>query len=368
MRREIMLEVKVYTGTYRNNPVENEVFTLIKPYTVGAKGGTITVDATPVPGFPDNKIRILVPSPDAFEVVGNNGTSRFEPKYDLVDSNGNPAMTALPGAAEALPNIPTETDDEIIARIRDRFDVLKEMTNAAVDGVVRGMVVTGPPGVGKTYGVEKVIDEASTENKLTNRNPMAKYGIETGAATPIGLYQLLYDYSDKGSVLVLDDSDSVLYDEVSLNLLKAALDSGKKRKLSWRSESRALDRNGVPDEYEFKGSVIFITNLKFDKARGKIADHLGAILSRCHYLDLTMDSARDKMLRCKQIVNDGMLMNYRFDDYETAVEEIMNYMVDNEQRLRELSLRMVTKIADLRKMSPKRWQTLAESTCLYRGA
>ena len=61
----------------------------------------------------------------------------------------------------------------------------------------------------------------------------------------------------------------------------------RSRKISWNSDSNFLRREGVPGEFEFNGSVIFITNLKFDSTRQtKIKDHLEAILSRCHYLDL----------------------------------------------------------------------------------
>jgi hypothetical protein len=197
-----------------------------------------------------------------------------------------------------------------------------------------------------------------------SQNSNRKFGVEKGAATPIGLYQLLYDYSGDGSVLVLDDCDSVLYDELSLNLLKAALDSSPKRTLSWRSESRALANNGVPDSFEFKGSIIFITNVKFERTRGKLKDHLDAIMSRCHYLDLTLDTMRDKFLRCKQIVADGMLNSYKFSEHEQ--KDLMEYIYTNKNRLREMSLRMVLKIADLRKMNANKWKSYAESTCMKR--
>ena len=257
-----------------------------------------------------------------------------------------------------------ETDDEIIERLRERFSILEDMTYAACDGVVRGMVVTGPPGVGKSFGVEAVLKDAGIMKKLSN-DSLRRFGVEKGAATPIGLYQLLYDYSAAGSVLVLDDCDSVLYDELSLNLLKAALDSGKKRTLSWRSESRALANNGVPDTFDFKGSIIFITNVKFERTRGKLKDHLDAIMSRCHYLDLTLDTMRDKFLRCKQIVADGMLDEYKFSDEDKT--DLMDYIYTNKNKLREMSLRMVLKIADLKKMNAKKWKSYAESTCMKRA-
>ena len=285
-------QVRIANGTYRNINVKDVVFPLVKDYKQGKTGNFITVDGSAVPGFPDRSIRV--------KVIDKS-------EFDYMEDGEN----VVSGEA-AQP----ETDEQIIDRLRERFSILEDMTYAACDGVVRGMVVTGPPGVGKSFGVEAVLKDAGIMKKLSN-DSLRRFGVEKGAATPIGLYQLLYDYSADGSVLVLDDCDSVLYDELSLNLLKAALDSGKKRTLSWRSESRALANNGVPDQFDFKGSIIFITNVKFERTRGKLKDHLDAIMSRCHYLDLTLDTMRDKFLRCKQIVADGMLNEYKFGEDET---------------------------------------------------
>ena len=342
MQTATTTDVKIVNGTYRNLEIKDAVFPLVKDYKEGKNGNFITVDGSAVTGFPDRSIRIKVVSKDDFEML----------------EDGESVVTAQ--AAQA------ETDDEIIERLRERFEILEDMTYAACDGVVRGMVVTGPPGVGKSFGVEKVLKDAGVMLKMETQNGgLRKFGVEKGAASPIGLFQLLYDYSAAGSVLVLDDCDSVLYDELSLNLLKAALDSSPKRTLSWRSESRALANNGVPDSYEFKGSIIFITNVKFERTRGKLKDHLDAIMSRCHYLDLTLDTMRDKFLRCKQIVADGMLNEYKFGEDEQ--KDLMDYIYTNKNKLREMSLRMVLKIADLKKMNANKWKSYAESTCMKRG-
>ena len=333
-------EVRIANGTYRNLDVKDVVFPLVKDYKEGKTGNFITVDGSAVPGFPDRSIRIKVVDKSEFD-------------YMAEGENVVSGQAAQP-----------ETDEQVIERLRERFEILEDMTYASCDGVVRGMVVTGPPGVGKSFGVEKVLKEAGIMKKLSN-DALRRFGVEKGAASPIGLFQLLYDYSASGSVLVLDDCDSVLYDETSLNLLKAALDSSPKRTLSWRSESRALANNGVPDSFEFKGSIIFITNLKFDKTRGKLKDHLDAIMSRCHYLDLTLDTMRDKFLRCKQIVADGMLDEYKFSDEDKA--DLMDYIYTNKNKLREMSLRMVLKIADLKKMNATKWKSYAESTCMKRA-
>ena len=267
---------------------------------------------------------------------------------------------------EVLPNNvkdnPNETDNQIIERMRERFSILDDMTQASIDGVVRGIVVTGPPGVGKSFGVEQVLEKNSLFDTLAGNK--LRFEVIKGASSAIGLYKVLYNNADKNSVLVLDDCDTVLYDETSLNLLKAALDSSKKRTLNWNTDSALLRREGIPDSFEFRGSVIFITNLKFDKVRGKIKDHLDAIMSRCHYLDLTMDTTREKVLRCKQIVKDGMLNEYQFTKDEEA--ELMSFMIDNKDKMREISLRMVTKLADLKKSMASKWKRTAEVTCMRR--
>ena len=164
---------------------------------------------------------------------------------------------------------------------------------------------------------------------------------------------------------MFDDCDSILFDEVCLNMLKAVLDSGKKRYISWKAESQALRREGIPDRFEFKGGCIFITNVNFEGVRSKkIKDHLEALMSRCHYIDLGMDTTADKFLRINQIVRDGMLKEYKFT--KELEKEIIDFMVLKSARLREISLRMVLKIADLAQMSPKTWKELAESTCMTR--
>ena len=168
-------------------------------------------------------------------------------------------------------------------------------------------------------------------------------------------------------MVCFDDCDAILYDDLALNLLKAALDTGKHRTLHWNTESRTLIAEGMPNSFEFFGGVIFITNIKFDNVKSKkLQDHLQALQSRCHYLDLTIDSMRDRMLRIRQICGQGMLEKYAMPAETQA--ELIQFIFENKHRLREISLRMVLKIADLWKMKPEGYQDLARSTCMRPGA
>jgi len=337
-----MSTILVRSGVYRNQVVQNATFELVKGFQTGRKGGFVTVKSADAFGPKFDVVRIKV-----------NGINDIE--YVAGEAMQNKVIE-MPKAAA-----PQETDEEIMQRIENRFNILDDMTKATISGDIRAMIVVGPPGVGKSYGVEYQLEKAGIFDKISGKK--MRYEVIKGAMTPIGLYCTLYKYSDPKNVLVFDDCDSILMEDLALNILKAALDSGKKRRIYWNSDSSMLRREGVPDQFDFKGSVIFITNLKFDNLRSKkLQDHLEALQSRCHFLDLTLNTMRDKFLRIKQIFRKGDL----FQDYDLTPEqgeEILQFMNDNKDRLREMSLRMALKIADLRKISPN-WQSLAENTCM----
>jgi hypothetical protein len=336
-----MSTILVRRGVYRNQPVKNQTFELIKGFQTGRKGGFVTVKSNGVFGPEFDVVRIRVNGIDDIEYTSGEPVSRT----NIVE----------------MPKVHTETDEEVMERIAQRFDILDEMTKATIAGDVRAMIVVGPPGVGKSYGVEYQLEKSGMFDKLSGKR--VKYEVIKGAMTPIGLYCTLYKYSDPKNVLVFDDCDSILLDDIALNILKAALDSGKKRRIYWNSDSSMLRREGVPDMFDFKGSVIFITNLKFDNLKSKkLQDHLEALQSRCHFLDLTLNTMRDKFLRIKQIFRRGDL----FQDYDFTPEQgeaILEFMSQNRDRLREMSLRMALKIADLTKVS-NNWRALAENTCM----
>ena len=194
--------IYVMEGLYRNKRIENTTFPLVKGYQPypHKPGGFVTVHIDDMAKYqaPADKIRISVESE---------------------------SMLRDKAPEERAP----ETDEEVIERMRKRFAILDDMTKATKRGDVRAMIVSGPPGVGKSYGVETVLDRYGTVSTLGNTAP--KYEVCKGAMSPIGLYCKLYKLSAKDNVIVFDDCDSILLDDLSLNILKAALDSKKTRRI-----------------------------------------------------------------------------------------------------------------------------------------
>jgi SpoU rRNA methylase family enzyme len=335
--------VRILSGSYRKQPVVNKTFKLVKGYQTGAKGGYITVKNEGQFNIDIEDVRVLVDDISKVEFTyGENDAANDEPVIEQ-----------------------KETETEAMDRIASRFAVLDEMSRACIAGDIRAMIVTGPAGIGKSHGVTQQMEKASMFDKISGKRP--RFEIVKGAMSGIGLFAKLYKYSDKKNVLVFDDCD-IWDDQDAVNVLKGALDSGKTRRISWNKDSRLLRDEGVPNTFDFHGSIIFITNKTFDaKKASKMQPHLDALQSRSHFLDLTVDTERDKMLRIKQVHRDadgGLFADYDFTQEQT--DEVMSFIWDNHSKLREVSLRMCLKIADLVKISGN-WRELAKATCMKRG-
>lgn len=328
--------VRITSGSYRKVTIKGEVFTLVKGYQLGSKGGFVTVkNEGQFPGR-GPQVRVNVDNQSMIEFISGRDAVKVE--------------------------TPKETETEAMDRIASRFAVLDEMSKACISGEIRAMIVTGPAGIGKSHGVNIQMEKASMFDRLASKK--VRFEVVKGAMSGIGLFAKLYKFSDAKNVLVFDDCD-IWEDQDALNVLKGALDSGKTRRISWNKDSRILREEGIPNSFNFNGSVIFITNKSFDaKKTGKMQPHLDALQSRCHFLDLTVDSERDKMLRIKQVHRDadgGLFAEYDFTQEQT--DEIMSFIWDNHNKLREVSLRMCLKVADLVKISAN-WRELAKATCM----
>lgn len=240
-----------------------------------------------------------------------------------------------------------------------KFDVIERMVNEVAASNCPSLIISGPAGVGKTFTVIKAL-----KNYASSIAPLmgidVNYDILSGTMTAINLYKKLYANRHKGSVLILDDMDSVFSNEASLNLLKAALDLNDGKSIGYFSESHALNRERIPNEFEFQGSVIFLTNVDFNDGPKSLQPHLKALLSRSHYVDLGLRSPAEMMSWIVKTIKETSILD---DLNDTDRQDLMSFMIINQDSLNELSLRMVRKLASLSRMGPG-WQDVANVTCL----
>jgi hypothetical protein len=252
-----------------------------------------------------------------------------------------------------------ETDAEIETKLSERFSILKVLANAACNGEARALIVSGPAGLSKSYTVEKALEAWDPSE--------TQYTIVKGYVRATGLYKALWQNRHKGRVLVFDDADTIFFDDTSLNFLKAVLDTTERRRVSYLAETTLIDEETatpIPSTFDFDGSCIFITNYDFDhmiEKGHKLAPHLQALVSRAHYVDLAMKTRRDYFIRIRQVVEEGMLKTQGLDEQQS--KEVMDFIEDNINRVRELSLRTAIKVGSIRKFNSD-WEKVARVTCL----
>jgi len=234
------------------------------------------------------------------------------------------------------------------------LDARNRMVEGVISGFVPSMIIFGAPGIGKTWDIDKALKRAHASNGLA-------YDMVKGACTAPGLYNALYKMKD-GGVVVLDDCDGIFRDEDALNLLKSALDSTDERIISWRkmsswvydpditSEDDVKD-DQVPNKFEFSGSVIFITNIDFQEkiaAESKMSPHFKALMSRSLYLDLTLKTIRDRLVRIKQVFLGPMHEAEGLTPVQAA--ELMEFVESKATEWQELSLRMMKHASQIYKL------------------
>lgn len=389
------MKVFVRRGDYENAVISGKTFELVKGLSMGQKGPFITVNGTGVmrdngKPFPPRAFYIGIKDPTDF-ALEDPSADIFAPRMRKTFSGspdpslrkfapGEDIIEQLEASSHAVHAAP-ETDEQIRDRITERFNILQNLTADIARGNIKGLVVSGASGVGKSHEVEAALNRDSLLDKLSfnadaadqdqrrmtrDKNFKARYNIVKGYSTAPALYMTLYEYSESRETLVFDDCDSVLGDEVSLNILKAALDTSGKRMISWRSQSK--NGTDAPNQFEFKGSVIFITNINFEKIVEKgshrLAPHLEAIMSRCLYLDLTIDTVREKLVRIEHVARDLRMLEKEFKLEPNEIDEVLGWVHKHARHFRELSLRKVGQLASLRKSSHLDWERVAQVTLL----
>ena len=141
------------------------------------------------------------------------------------------------------------------------FKEMRGYLSMVTSGIQPGLIICGAPGIGKTYRVTKFLKSKGYDVDKGNLH------IIKGRCTTRNLYLDLYNFQEKGDIILIDDADSLISPkapEDTINLLKAALDSNDDggRLVSYRVGGRLTDDDGqeVPKSFKYNGSIIVLTN------------------------------------------------------------------------------------------------------------
>lgn len=222
---------------------------------------------------------------------------RCAKKHILIDKQLNEVYVCDLSVDDELAN------EKVVKDIIFHNDLIEDFYDIGLDS--EDMIYESANGIlhHNTYTVEKVLGESGLEDG-------EGYFKNTGTVSPIGLFMLLYKYRDE--IILFDDSDNVWSDQEGRNILKAATDTKKSRKLVWNKKSSLLvdpeeigegDEDSIPKYFFFTGKIIFISNLQISKL-----DPDGAMRTRS--LILNVDPTDNELL---EYMEDN-IMEYELED------------------------------------------------------
>lgn len=232
--------------------------------------------------------------------------------------------------------------------INTRFSFVTDLVNMVATGKAVSLIVTGPGGLGKTHTVKSALiaaglkDISGIESEAAERS----FKMIKGYSTAKGLYRELF--MNRDSVIVFDDTDSILKDPIALNLLKGALDSYDKRVISWNAD---LKDDDLPRSFVFHGRVIFISNMKRSQMDA-------ALKTRAYVVDLAMTHQQkiDRMavLAASDEFMPGIALKYK--------QDALRLIQDTGAEAKEVSLRTLQAVTRIRASGGANWRQLAEYT------
>lgn len=279
-----------------------------------------------------------------------NGTKFKTGKRDYIEYQFKKITGEKKTYDEIVGTAPQRVNDKF--GINERFNFVENLVKMVATGTQASAVITGQGGLGKSYTVIKTLEEAGYKDisdlasfETGSVLNMAKcFTVVKGYSTAKGMYRTLFE--NNNGIIVFDDCDAVLKDPVALNILKGALDSYSRRIISWNADMRDED---LPRSFEFKGKVIFISNMNADSIDQ-------AIRTRSMMIDLSMNDTQ-KIERMETIIkSEEFLPEFEMAHKLDAIALIKTLKTT----AKDISLRTLIQVTKIRSVDEKTWAQMAE--------
>lgn len=289
-----------------------------------------------------------------------------EPKYETIELNPSEAaddsgtILSIRQGGNDEEYVKSQTENEFASHIqnlsyKESLKDLRSLVVSLVKGVSNALFVYGIGGVGKTVQVEKTLSDLGLSDG-------DGYFQVAGSTSVPAIYQSLYN--NKDGIVLFDDCDAVLRNEDGRNIIKAATDTKKQRKLSYLKKAAWLfdpSREEVsdndlgvskfPTNFIFEGRVIFISNLQLSEL-----DPDGSIRTRS--LIIGINPSKDEIIDfMEEIIDKIRIENGRELDHSTRLKALE--LVKNSTREGDLSLRKLVRVMNFAASGVPNWERLA---------
>ena len=239
--------------------------------------------------------------------------------------------------------------------------------------------IYGYPGIGKTYEINKHLETSNVNYVMVTGNvSMFAMGVQLAVINYL-------NPSQEKVIVFCDDVDTLVATESSCNQLKSALHGSRKftyeksLQSQWGSlseiQKEAIKHHQEEGKLGFTVdcktmSFILVSNIQLPtddevrdarekgKSKASLLAHKNAIRSRCMVQDFSLTNAELWGWIADVVLRTDCLKQFDLDQEEKFI--MLNFIWDNWEQLTERSIRLIEKMAILKKEYPDSFQSVWE--------
>jgi hypothetical protein len=153
---------------------------------------------------------------------------------------------------------------KFVLTLDKKIDMVRKSVRAVTRGYKQSRLITGNPGIGKSYAV---VDEIKNEiDILKDEGKTLSYELVSGGIKDVAsLYTMLCDNNSPDKIILLDDVNTVLTDKDCKEMLRVATTNDSIRKLTYAANKIVKGKTFYRPKMDFYSKIIIITNIPVKK-------------------------------------------------------------------------------------------------------
>jgi hypothetical protein len=258
----------------------------------------------------------------------------------------------------------------IVKKVINKFKSIQTIAEVFATGnsAQRGLLISGDAGTGKSHYIKEAFISTGTTKKVDY--------VKSVSFTAPALYAKLWENKNKGDVVVFDDCslESLTGESFRkwVSWIKGGLELSKGKKMigyEAASQNKLFEEMGVESEMDFQGSIIWITNTRFDKLAKKFDQHWEAVHQRFIAVEIFL-TREEKYMYTNYLIEEVDMLGKKCEAMEGGysaeiIEQTKDYLYDSYDELKEITPRIAIKVADTIKMYPDMWRVVLSNQNIY---